>query len=301
MEHLLNTNEDNREIFFNVSTQPVYGLHSGDTAPNKKMLMRSNGGDNEDTYLDVVNDKYHVVENREVLEPLHRQMINFFDPLVLEDVQIKDTIAANGLQCYAEYVFPSIKSEIETSTGHKTNLGLRFVVKNSFDGKGSVTFWSGVIDFFCTNGVVNGTYDITRKRHSKNFSTEGFIEAFLYSMDRHQESVEMYQRYADTKVGSSVTVQQLFDKLTKTNREEKKRDGGLADRLFSQWMDEVRERGNNLFSVQSAMTHYASHDDDGRFNLTKASDGGTLYKRSEQVTKWLSSPTWKDFVEHVSA
>jgi hypothetical protein len=93
----------------------------------------------------------------------------------------------------------------------------------------------------------------------------------------------------------------LFDKLTKTKREEKKRDGGLADRLFSQWMDEVRVRGDNIFSVQSAMTHYASHDDDGRFDLTKAGDGGTLYKRSEQVTKWLSSPTWKDFVEHVSA
>jgi hypothetical protein len=283
MEHLLNTNEDNREIFFNVSTQPVYGLHSGDTAPNKKMLMRTNGYNSDRTYLDVVNDKYRVVENREILEPLQRQMINFFDPLVLEDVQIKDTVAANGLQCYAEYVFPSIKSEIETSTGHKTNLGLRFVMKNSFDGKGSVTFWSGVIDFFCTNGMVNGTYDVTRKRHSKNFSTDGFIEAFAYSMDRHQESVKMYQRYADTKVGSSVTVQQLFDKLTKTKREEKKRDGGLADRLFSQWMDEVRVRGDNIFSVQSAMTHYASHDDDGRFDLTKAGDGGTLYKRSHTV------------------
>jgi hypothetical protein len=167
MEHLLNTNEDNREIFFNVSTQPVYGLHSGDTAPNKKMLMRTNGYNSDRTYLDVVNDKYRVVENREILEPLQRQMINFFDPLVLEDVQIKDTVAANGLQCYAEYIFPSIKSEIETSSGHKTNLGLRFVMKNSFDGKGSVTFWSGVIDFFCTNGMVNGTYDVTRKRHSK--------------------------------------------------------------------------------------------------------------------------------------
>ena len=301
MEHLLDTHEDNREIFFNVSTQPVYGLHSGDKAPNKKMLMRTNGYNNDRTYLDVVNDKYRVVENREVLEPLQRQMINFFDPLVLEDVQIKDTVAANGLQCYAEYVFPSIKSEIETSTGHKTNFGLRYIVKNRFDGKGSVTFISGDIDFFCTNGMVNGVYDVTRKRHSKNFSTEGFIEAFAYSMDRHQESVKMYQRYADTQVGTSLKVQQLFDKLTKTNRAEKKRDGGLADRLWSQWMDEVKERGNNLFSVQSAMTHYASHDDDGRFNLTKASDGGTLYKRSEQVTKWLSSPTWKDFVEHVSA
>jgi len=301
MENLLNTHEDNREIFFQVYEQPVKGIHTGDAAPNKKMLMRSNGSGNLDTYLDVVNDKYRVVQNKEILAPLQNQMINFFDPLVLEDVKIKDTVSANGLVCYAEYVFPSIKSEIETSTGHKTNLGLRFVMKNSFDGKGSVVFWSGVIDFFCTNGMVNGAFDVTRKRHSKNFNTEGFIDAFAYSLDRHALSVEMYQKYADTKLGSSLDIQKLFDKLTSTNRAEKKRDGGLADRLFAQWIDEVKVRGNNLFSVQSAMTHYASHDNDGRFDLTKAGDGGTLYKRSEQVSKWLSSPTWKDFVEHVAA
>ena len=86
MEHLLNTNEDNREIFFNVYTQPVKGIYNDAVAPNKKMLMRSNGFDGQETYLDVVNDKYRVVENKEILEPLQRQMINFFDPLVLEDV-----------------------------------------------------------------------------------------------------------------------------------------------------------------------------------------------------------------------
>jgi hypothetical protein len=174
-------------------------------------------------------------------------------------------------------------------------------MKNTFDGKGSVTMWSGLIDFFCTNGTVTGQYDVTRKRHSRNFNTDGFISAFEMSMTTHRQAVEKYQRYADTKVGSSTKVQQLFDKLTKTNRQDQKRSGGLSDRLFSQWIDEVRVRGNNLFAVQSAMTHYASHGDDGRFDLTKAGDGGTLYKRGDEVTKWLRSNTWNDFVSEVAA
>ena len=304
MENLLNTND--REIFFNVYEQDVVSRDTGKPiddgwfkAKDKKMLIRTSY--DGDKYLNVVNDKYRVVENREVLVPLQTQMINYFDPLVLEDVKIKDTISANGNVCYAEYIFPKLKHGIETSTGHKTEFGLRFVMKNTFDGKGSVTMWSGLIDFFCTNGTVTGQYDITRKRHSRNFNTDGFISAFEMSMTTHKDAVERYQRYADTKVGSSTKVHQLFDKLTSTKRSDQKRSGGLSDRLFAQWMDEVRVRGDNLFSVQSAMTHYASHGDDGRFDLTKAGDGGTLYKRGDDVTKWLRSDTWKDFVSEVAA
>jgi len=297
MENLINTAD--REIFFNVYEQPVVSRDTRHTAEDKKMLTRTTP--DGDVYLNVVNSGYRVVENAEVLEPLQRQMINYFDPLVLEDVKIKDTISANGNVCYAEYIFPKLKYGIETSTGHKTEFGLRFVMKNTFDCKGSVTMWSGLIDFFCTNGTVTGQYDVTRKRHSRNFNTDGFISAFEMSMTTHRQAVEKYQRYADTKVGSSTKVQQLFDKLTKTNRQDQKRSGGLSDRLFAQWMDEVRERGNNLFAVQSAMTHYASHGDDGRFDLTKAGDGGTLYKRGDEVTKWLRSNTWNDFVSEVAA
>lgn len=297
MENLINTAD--REIFFNVYEQPVVSRDHRHMAEDKKMLTRTTP--DGDVYLNVVNSGYRVVENAEVLEPLQRQMINYFDPLVLEDVKIKDTISANGNVCYAEYIFPKLKYGIETSTGHKTEFGLRFVMKNTFDGKGSVTMWSGLIDFFCTNGTVTGQYDVTRKRHSRNFNTDGFISAFEMSMTTHRQAVEKYQRYADTKVGSSTKVQQLFDKLTKTNRQDQKRSGGLSDRLFSQWIDEVRVRGNNLFAVQSAMTHYASHGDDGRFDLTKAGDGGTLYKRGDEVTKWLRSNTWNDFVSEVAA
>lgn len=297
MENLINTAD--REIFFNVYEQPVVSRDTRHTAEDKKMLTRTTP--DGDVYLNVVNSGYRVVENAEVLEPLQRQMINYFDPLVLEDVKIKDTISANGNVCYAEYLFPRLKHGIETSTGHKTEFGLRFVMKNTFDGKGSVTMWSGLIDFFCTNGTVMGQYDVTRKRHSRNFNTDGFISAFKMSMTSHRQAVEKYQRYADTKVGSSTKVEQLFDKLTKTNRQDQKRSEGLSDRLFSQWMDEVRVRGDNLFAVQSALTHYASHDDDGRFDLTKAGDGGTLYRRSDKVTKWLRSNTWNDFVSEVAA
>jgi hypothetical protein len=290
MQQLLDMN---RDIMFPVYTQSVRGIREKSIAhaPDVKMLTRINNNGSEE-YISVVNKNYHVVENKDILGPLQAQMINYFDPIVLEDVQIKDTILKNGKVCYSEYIFPKIKHGIETDVGHKTEFGLRFVMKNSFDGQGSVVMWSGLIDFFCTNGTVTGKYDVTRKRHSRNFNTDGFINAFEVTMHNHKEIVDGYQRLADKKV-KYVQVMNLFDTLTKVK--DRLRSGTLSEKLSNQYNAERYTRGDNAFAVMSAMTHYASHGT-GRFNLTRTGDQGTLYKRQEKVTNWLRSDTWKEFV-----
>tara|TARA_R110001583_G_scaffold40262_8_gene128756 strand:+ start:1162 stop:2106 length:945 start_codon:yes stop_codon:yes gene_type:complete len=303
LEHLTVT--EDREIFFNVEERPCYyshpvqehlnivlggeGVcsHTGTLVPDKKVLTRN--GD----YLSTTNKNYRVVLNGEVLLPLQKQMINFFDPSVLHNVKIQDTVLKNGRVCWAEYTFPDIASGITTKTGHSTSFKLRFILKNTFDGSGSVLLYSGDIDTFCTNGMISGSYDVTRKRHTKNFTTEGFILAFGKSMDRHHEQVIKYQQWADTQV-STVKVKQLLDKLTKAP-DQRKRKNILSDRLLAQFTDEADVRGGNVFALSSALTAYASHNSE-RFPLTKRGDDLSLLKRQEQVGKWLSSDVWDEFV-----
>ena len=113
------------------------------------------------------------------------------------------------------------------------------------------------------------------------------------------QSVQQYQVWADTQLTNSVKIKELFKKLVNPsiNLEDKpKKANGLADRLFAQYTDEVQERGNNVFSLVSAMTHFASHDDE-RFGLTSAGDNGTLFKRQQTVNGWLKSKTFEDFLE----
>lgn len=291
---------EKRDIMFPVyerNVESVYDPHLKNkvNAPDVKMLTRTDILGLDD-YISIVNKDYRVVENAEVLEPLQQQMINFFDPIVLEDVQIKDTILKNGRTCYSEYIFPRIKHGIETDTGHKTEFGLRFVMKNSFDGKGSVVMWSGLIDFFCTNGTVTGKYDVTRKRHNRNFHTSGFLDAFEKTLEEHSHIVNQYQILADQKV-STYKVRDLFKKLTKSP-EKSRRNNTLASKLNRQFEIERLTRGDNMFSVMSALTHYSSHTT-GDFSLTRSGDHGTLYKRQEKVTSWLNSNIWKEFVNEV--
>ena len=292
-----------REIFFPIFEQGVVGNFTQSLAANKKMLTRApigmGGSLSDETYLSVVNSKYRVIENKEILMPLQEQMVNHFDPQVLEDVQIKDHITKGGAVCFAEYILPKISKPIETRTGHKTEIGLRYIMKNSHDGSSSVVMYSGDIDFFCTNGQINGQFDVARARHTKNFTIDGFLRAFDQSLLNHSQAVQQYQVWADTQLNSSVKVKELFKKLVNPSidmEDTSKKSRGLGDRLFAQYIDEIQERGNNVFSLVSAMTHFASHDD-ARFGLTSRSDNGTLFKRQQTVSGWLKSKTFEDFLE----
>lgn len=290
------TTTNDREIFFKVYEQDIIGACTGIAGDNYKMLTRGDGWAEQDTLLSIVNTKYRVVQNEEILIPMQHQMINHFDPSVLADIQIKDHIAKNGAVCFSEYILPKMKGSVETDTGHKTEIGLRFILKNTFDGSSSVVFYGGVIDFFCTNGMISGEYDVTKKRHTKNFSVDGFLAAFDNSIDRHQDIVMQYQRWADKKIYNTDKVVRLFRKLSTGNEQEPKKKNGLSGKLFAQYIDEASVRGNNVFSLVSAMTHYASHDDD-RFPLRSNSDSDSMFNRQETVRKWLNSNAFADFLE----
>jgi len=303
-----------RPIFFKVLEQDVHGSATTLNAPDKKMLTRTdenkrnwdkifyvNGNirDNKhaESYLSVVSKKYRVVENEEILMPLQEQMIKYFDTEVINNIEIKDTILHNGAVCWAEYIFPNLTGEVETKTGHKTSFKLRYIAKNTFDGSAALILYSGDIDMFCTNGLISGSYDVTRKRHTKNFNVDGFMNIFDKSVERYKEQVEKYQVWADTQLKDKATekVKELFRKLTDAPDDPKK-SNTLSDRLLDQFRIEKVNRGNNLFAVSSALTAYSSHDS-GRFPLTKVGNQNTLLKRQEKVGKWMSSKVWEDFLE----
>jgi len=294
--------DSSREIFFDVQENDVYfdKIWQIDL-PHHKVITRGS------CPLGLVKNTYRTVRNEEVFLPLEEEIINFFDPSLLEEVKVVDHILKKGAVCYSEYIFPKQKQgetykELETRSGHKTFFTLRFIIQNSYNGSCSVKFYGGNIDDFCVNGMIIGEYDFAKAKHTKNFSADQFRLQLSQTLVNFNESVAKLQQYADTLIQQwHVTlVQDLFRKLTKGDTEEPKRQTALSEKLFAQFIDEANMRGSNVFAVTSALTNYASHDSE-RFSLTKTGDGGTLLKRQERVRSWLNSDTFKNFVESVAA
>ena len=299
--------DSSREIFFDVQEKDVFFMawdegYSSTPLENHKVITRDHA-----IPLGLVKNTYRTVKNEEVFLPLEEEIINFFDPSLLEEVKVVDHIMKQGAVCYSEYIFPSQQKdgtykELETKSGHKTSFTLRFIILNSYDGSCSVKFYGGNIDGFCTNGMIVGAYDFAKAKHTKNFSADQFRLQLSQTLVNFNESVAKLQQYADTLIQPYQTtlVQDLFRKLTKGDADEPKRKNSLSDKLFAQFVDEQTDRGNNVFAVTSALTNYASHDSE-RFSLTKTGDDGTLLKRQERVRSWLNSDTFEHFVESVAA
>ena len=63
------------------------------------------------------------------------------------------------------------------------------------------------------------------------------------------------------------------------------------EKMFTSVMDEVETRGWNMWSVYSAFTEYASHEN--RFALRTTGNDNyeeRQFKRNTDVAKWTSSP-----------
>ena len=70
--------------------------------------------------------------------------------------------------------------------------------------------------------------------------------------------------------------------------------------MFSLYKDESHTRGENVFSLYSAFTNYATYGDErNNFkirNTGKDTRDVTLFKRAQEVAKWVDSPTFKQLV-----
>lgn len=286
-------NNLDREIFFPISEAPIFA-DADMLIPieDKKALLHGTSYD----YISTVGKGYGVIPNISIVSELEKQLVNYFDPIVTDRVEVKDYVSPDYRMTLSEYIFPTICERVTTSTGHSTEVGLRFILKNTFDGSSSLVLYGGMIDFFCTNGMILGKYDVMKARHTRNFSVDGFFRAFNATMENYNAQVAEYQAWANRSV-SSVDVMDMFNRLTRPKDkwdEAPKRSGGLGNRLFSQYMEEAGVRGYNVFTAQSALTHYASHDD-SRFPLTKNGNDGSLFKRQEKVATWMNSHVWKEF------
>jgi hypothetical protein len=72
----------------------------------------------------------------------------------------------------------------------------------------------------------------------------------------------------------------------------------MGHKLYDQYTDEVQVRGNNLWSLYSAMTYFASHDSE-RFGLSRSANDTQherLDRRNTRVNSWIRSDAWKTLI-----
>ena len=182
--------------------------------------------------------------------------------------------------------FNNHRATIETNK-HKTDTALTLYAWHGVDGLTSNNVISGAIDFFCTNGMVSGDYNKIRKKNTRHFDMNRITHEMEGIYDRFIEHTQWCQKLAQ----KPVSVVRLKDAL------ETMLPQRASKNMLNSVLNEFEVRGANAWSVYSAFTQYATHDD--RFGFRQTANDNTLerqFKRNEDVAKWIEHPEFLKLV-----
>ena len=264
---------------------------------NKKVLLR------EDTeqYLATVGDKYSVIQNNDLLDSVHTNLREAFGKdttgFADNEVDVKVSTKNAGVKTYIEYSFPDMTENIETTNGHKTTMRFRTIIENSFDSSGSVKLYTGNIDMYCTNGMIVGEYALIQQRHRGKIDIPSFADKLRVAMEQYTKNSVMYQKMAQTSlVGSPYQTWKmpLIERIVYGEDEEKYPENRkLSTHVWDLVWSEMLDRGDNVYSIMSALTSYAKN---GINN--KPSTPTQRYQREQKVNKWMQTPAWNEMLDY---
>jgi hypothetical protein len=233
--------------------------------------------------LNVVGANYRLVHNKELFSHVEDTLRKKMQHHELDGVQVKDRVAGFGRTCYREYIFPHIKCRLSAST--QSDIAFRLIVQNGY-GDSALRVHAGAIEFYCTNGMISGEYESAYRKHTKHITVADFGGVVDKALNSFTSSQDKWQRWAKTPV-RPLDAMELFRELASSDK--------LRENLGNQYMREREVRGENLWTVYSALTYYASHAD-GDFSPRSTEHdtvASTMLKRERNVARWIETPMWR--------
>jgi hypothetical protein len=273
------------ELYFETWERPVYfkGKEDMHKMDDHKAIIRM--WDGEPKQIGLVGKNYKVLPMKELCQQVEQTFLETMTEKELADVITKDATSYYGGLCHREYIFPSITTDIQSD---KSSIAFRTIIINGYDGSSSFKFYNGAIDFFCTNGMVSGIYDMTVKRHTAGLTVPSLDDKLRKSIDIFYKQSETWSKW----VGKEITdedAQVCFEAMP-----------NISERRVAQFMRqfhiECLSHGRTVWALYSAATFYATHNE-GDFTVRETGqqhEASTLMNREKQVRSWLNT---EEFLE----
>lgn len=253
---------------------------------DKKYVINGDTGE----YLGVVGHKFNCASHPDFFTDVQEAMTDHLTFSDWQNAKVNWRTARNGAWAFMDVVLPDVNVTINTDK-HQTSLGQRLIALHGIDGSCSNMVFFGAIDFFCTNGQIIGTHDKVKRKNTANFSLDRFIRELSQAKQDFYGEAAKLQKWAETSL-VYVDVKALIDKIVGGDRK--------AEKMFALYRNEVVTRGQNLFSLYSAFTNYATYADErnGFVMRNTEHDTGaiTMFKREHEVAGWLESDAFKSLV-----
>lgn len=251
------------------------------TSETHKAILDTEGG----RIVGVVGSRYGLLTNEEYFGAVEEALRMSMPADLIAEPKVRTRSTGSWTQ--RDYVFPRYAEALKNTT-HETKIGLRIIASNSYDGGSSARLLVGLIDFYCTNGVIVGR-DIQRaaRRHSSGLDPRFFVDPLRTSIEATHERIEEVRRMMNTPLRQD-TVVPLLEKFF---------SGQRAAQMMSRLAVETEARGSNVFALHSALTYYSSHLSDDFSMRGSADDPRILEGREDEVFRIVQSGEFQSLLE----
>ena len=268
------------DLYFDTWERPVFfkGKNDMHEMPDHKAIVRM--WDDKPKQIGLVGKNYKVLPMKDICQQVEQTFLETMSEKELSNVITKDATSYYGGLCHREYIFPEINTDIGSK---RSNVAFRTIIINGYDGSSSFKFYNGAIDFFCTNGMVSGIYDMTVKRHTAGLTVPSLEGKLRNSIDIFYKQAEIWSKW----VGKEITnedAKECFEAIP-----------NISDRRVDQFMRqfhiECLSHGRTVWALYSAATFYATHNE-GDFTVRETGqqhEASTLMNREKQIRSWQNT------------
>lgn len=233
--------------------------------------------------LGVVGKNYKTLHNKELCQAVEQQFIESMTHEQLTGVTVRDSVSHYGATSVRQYIFPNIRADIGSRS---SDVALRTILINGYDGTSSFKLLNGAIDFFCENGMVTGVYDIETRRHTSGLNIPSLVDKVKKNIDIFFLQAEQWKHW----VGKEITdedARTCYEAIPNASAK-------FIEKMLRQFHIECLTHGRTVWALYSAATYYATHSE-GEFKVRETEHdhtASTLINREKQVRNWISSDTF---------
>ena len=239
---------ENSKAVFPVTTRDlqIVGRQPGCILPvdTHKAVIRTDADGSNPRGIGIVGRDFKLLKHRDLFGSIEASIQSSMARDLMRGVQVTTHTSFDGAWVKREYVFPAFASELKTSSDFKTNLGFRLIGWNAYDGSARAGLVSGLVDFYCTNGIVVGSMvDIAKRRHTKNLTADHFDGQIVLGLARCRREIDDacagWRDRARHGAGGDHSSEELLRAPCRP--------------LLARLRREVSDRGNNVFALHSCV------------------------------------------------
>jgi hypothetical protein len=259
--------------YFPVELMDIYD-GDGDVILGPKRLVRT---DTNET-LKVHTSSYGLITYQQSFDAFDLELSA--SGLNVRGMLVQTDMSHNGAKCFRQYVLPEHKVALPDGT----DMILRFLMFNSYDGSTKFRGRAGGYSFVCANTCCLGT-DIINigVKHTKNADVqiESVISEIVDSADKFMTWGPKFEEWGETSISTSGAYH-VIDSLrfpeTKT------------DRIFAKWN---LDGDLSLFGIYSAMTNWSTFEGSGDNRASARAD------REARIATLIEGDVWESAVQGI--